>query len=374
MRIEPFRAVYPNFDYITSVDAFFDTVKEDYPEYRKAGFFTQTKEEALYVYEISRAGRKHTGIICCVDIQEYINGNIKKHENTLPAKEQEQMHLIISRNAIVKPVLITHPNVAALDDLMKAQKTSVQNFYSTCFSNGEAHQLWQVKDKVSIKTFQELFNKEIKHSFIADGHHRCSTTALLFDRMKEQGKEEGYNKLFVCYFPEDQLEVHDYNRVVEGLTDNSLSSFMAQLSTVCNIKLLKKARKPKRKFEITLFINKEWYALTWRKKVLKKYKDEKVLLDAQILDDLVLENILGMEDVRTDPRLKYVEGPKGIEALRLRTIKNENRIGFCLYPVELKDLMEIATLNKIMPPKSTWFEPRIKNGLAVLELLKLEKE
>jgi len=368
MRIEPFQAVFPNFDYITSVDAFFDSVKIEYPQYRQAGFFNKASQEALYVYEIGRAGRTHTGLICCVDIQEYINGNIKKHENTLPAKEQQQMHLIISRNAIVKPILITHPTIKKIDDLLAAQKTEDQAFYATSFINGETHKMWQIKSGSKIEEIQKIFAEHVSHAYIADGHHRCSTSSLLYQRMKEHGKSDQYNKLYVTYFPESQLEVHDYNRVVEGLDEVSLSKFMAKLSNVFSIKPLKKGRKPKQKHELTFYINKEWYALRWKKKVLKKYENHQVVLDAQLLDDLVFENILGFEDVRTDTRIRYIEGPKGINAIKQQVNKNSKRIGFCLYPASLSDLIEIADRNEIMPPKSTWFEPRVKNGLLALEL------
>ncbi len=368
MRIEPFQAVFPNFDYITSVDAFFETVKFEYPQYRQSGFFQKASQEGLYVYEISRAGRTHTGLICCVDIEEYKKGNIKKHENTLPAKEQQQMHLMISRNAIVKPILITHPTIDQIDVLLAAQKTEKQAFYSTSFSNGESHKMWQIINGSRIEEIQSVFAKHVHHAYIADGHHRCSTSSLLHDRMKEHGKSDQYNKLFVTYFPESQLEVHDYNRVVECLDDVSLSRFMAQLSNIFRIKPLKSGRKPRQKHELTFCINKEWYSLKWKKKVLKQHENDTVILDAQLLDELVFEKILGFEDVRTDSRLKYIEGPKGINAIRQQVNKNDKRVGFCLYPANLGDLIEVADRCEVMPPKSTWFEPRVKNGLLALEL------
>ena len=368
MRIKPFMAVYPNFDYITSVDAFFDTVKVDYPEYRQSGFFHNANKEALYVYEITREGRTHTGLLASVDIEEYINGNIIKHENTIAAKEQQQMHLMISRNAIVKPILLTHPNVEPLDIIMAQQKKPNQLFLETKFeATQEIHKIWQLADPEVISSIQDIFKNKIPQTFIADGHHRCSTTSIVYERMKAKGKGEYYQNLFIAYFPNSQLEVHDYNRVVEGLNESSLTQFMARLSAICNIKLLEEPRKPERKHEMTMFINREWYAIDWRNRVLEKYKDEPVILDANLLDHLVFEDILGIEDIRNDQRIKYVDGPKGIDAVRTRVLRNENRLGFCLYPVALEDIMTIASCNKVMPPKSTWFEPRIKNGIMALE-------
>jgi len=188
----------------------------------------------------------------------------------------------------------------------------------------------------------------------------------MYDRLQE--KNEGdYKLLLSAFFPAQELDIHDYNRVVIGFNELSLSSLVVKLSQVFDMDVLNKPRKPKEKHELIMFLNKEWFSLKWKNSILKKYDKEKVLLDANLLDQEVMQSILGIEDVRTDSRLKYVEGTKGIEEIRLRANKGEERIAFCLYKVELRDLMQIADANKIMPPKSTWFEPRMKNGLIAKE-------
>ena len=368
MRILPFQAVYPNFEYISSPDSFFGAVKYEYPEYKKSGFFTKAPQEAIYIYEIRSETRRHTGIVACADVHDYLNQKIKKHENTLPSKEQQQMHLMISRNATVKPVLLTYPGVKELNKLIADFKKENDPYYSTCFQDeGKTHIIWEVSDGRLIEKMQKLFKKKVPITYIADGHHRCSTTALMYKRLKDKKEEKDYGRLFSAFFPLDELEVHDYNRVVEGFNDYTLTAFMAKISQLFDIELLNKPSKPVKKHEVVMFINKEWYRLTWKKSFLKPSPESKILLDASLLDRLVLKDILGIKDVRTDTRVKYIEGPKGIHEIKNRVMKNENRVAFLLYPASLNDLMKIADANQIMPPKSTWFEPRMKNGVIVQE-------
>ena len=368
MRIKPFQAVYPNLNFITSPDEFFGTVKERYPEYRESGFFNKTAQESLYVYQIKAPHRVYTGIIACTDVRDYLDGKIKKHENTLAAKEQQQMHLMLQRGAIVKPILLTYPDVPKLNKLILKITKQQEAFYEVLFEKqNQVHSFWELSDGQQIQQIQDLFKAKIPETYIADGHHRTSTTALMHKRLGHQKGEPNYDQVLCAFFPSKELDVHDYNRVVDGLTDMSLTTFMAKISQIFEIEILKKERKPKEKHEIVMYVNREWFALRWKTKVLKAYKNEKVLLDVTLLNEKVLHDIIGITDVRTDLRVKYVEGPKGVEDIRNKTNKSDTKIGFMLYPVRLEDLMTIADAEQVMPPKSTWFEPRIKNGLIVQE-------
>ncbi len=368
MRINPFQAVYPDFNYISSTDTFFSTVKEDYPEYKKSGFFQKNAHEALYIYQIATPDRNFTGLIACSDIDDYLSGKIKIHENTLDSKEQKQLNLLVGRKAMVKPVLLTYPEVKSISRLIQQIIKKEECFFS-CNVPGEKqkHYIWEVADGQTIQKFQQLFNKDIHIAYIADGHHRSSATALLHKRFRKK-KKYRCDQLLTVFFPMTELEIHDYNRVVEALDDCTPTTFMARLSQVFNITPLRKPAKPKAKHELTFWIDKEWYRLTWRKSVLKEYRKKKVLLDATMLDEKVLCDILGVVDVRTDKRLTYVEGPKGLAGFRKELLKTSNRVGFCLYPIDISDIVQIADMRKTMPPKSTWFEPRIKNGMIVAEI------
>ncbi len=368
MRILPFQAVYPNFDYIASPETFFGTVKYEYPEYKKSGFFKKTAQEAIYIYRIEVQHRSYTGLVACSDIRDYLDDNIKKHENTLATKEQQQMHLMISRNATVKPVLLTYHDVPEISQLIKNYIKDHPSFYSVDFlKSNQKHTFWEVSDGNTIQALQNLFKTKVSKTYIADGHHRSSTTALMHKRLKKKKGSKNYSLLLSAFFSADQLDIHDYNRVVEGLSEHSLTKFMASISNLCDIEILDGPAKPKEKHELVMFVNREWFRLRWRSTVLEGYQDNDLVLDASMLDELVLRDILGITDIRTDNRIKYVEGPKGLEEVRSRAIKNENRVAFCLYPVSLLDLMKVADLGKTLPPKSTWFEPRIKNGLIVQE-------
>jgi len=368
MRIEPFRAVFPNLDYVASPDEFFGTVKEKYTAYRDSGFFVKSAQEAIYLYSIKSKLRSYTGLIVCNNIHDFIDGKIKKHENTLAAKEQQQMHLMIARGACVKPVLLTYPRVNEISQLMENFSKELTPLYSVTFEKDQQkHTIWEIKNGKDIDKIQKLFAKKVPFSYIADGHHRTSTTALLYERMKEKKPNANYDLLLSVYFPSDQLSIFDYNRVVEALDEVSVSVFMAKISKYFDIEILDKAIKPRQKHEIIMFLNKEWFSLRWKDQVLEEYKDNEVILDANLLDEKVLTGIIGIEDVRTDLRIQYVEGPKGLKAIRSKTLKDKTKVGFLLFPVELNDLITIADANKVMPPKSTWFEPRIKNGLLVQE-------
>ncbi len=372
MIIRPFQAVYPNTDYIASNDSFFGTVKEEYVSYRESGFFNKTSQESIYIYRIQTTQRTHTGIVACADINEYINGNIKKHENTLAATEQRQMYLMMNRKATTKPVLLIHPKIKKLNLLLEQFIKENKPFYTIHFeSENQKHILWEISDGNTIEKIQQIFQKRIPETYIADGHHRCSSSALLYSRLKKKKKVNPYGNLMSAFFPVDQLEIYDYNRIVDALGEVSLTQFIVKLSNLFEIDFLDKPRKPKSKHEIIMFLNKEWFSLKWKKAILDKYKKQKIVLDASLLDEHVLKNILGIKNVKTDTRIKYVSGVEGIDAIRTKAQKSETRVAFCLYPAQMSDLLTTADEGGVMPPKSTWFEPRMKNGLIVQDLLGL---
>lgn len=368
MRIRPFQAVYPNLDFIASPDSFFDTVKHDYTEYKQSGFFHKAAQESLYVYQIKSGKKVHTGLITCVDIRDFLDGHIKKHEETLSAKEQQQVGLMLSRGAVVKPVLLTYPSVKSINRLIKKYIADHPVFYDIYFEKKkESHIFWEVSDGAFIQQFQELFERHVPTTYISDGHHRTSTTALMYKRTIGKSNNRSYEVLFSALFPDSELGVYDYNRVVEGLEDTSVAAFIVKLSRLFDIEVLDKPAKPERKHEITMGYGGEWFLLKWKKKVLGAVKKEVKRLDASLLNEKVLNPIFEIEDIRIDQRIKYIEGPKGLKPLQ-KLVNNSHQIVFCLYPVSLEDMMVIADTGNVLPPKSTWFEPRIKNGLLVLEL------
>ena len=363
MLIRPFRAVLPNMKFVASPKAFFSSVREKYPDYKKGNFFKKAAKEAIYVLQIERNGEMHEGIVTCAHIDEFVSQRIKKHENTISSKEQQQIDLILKRGAGVKPVLVFHNEVKKISAWVK-EIVSRKRLLEIKFSPKEIHRIWTVTDAEEIEHICRLFKKHIPEGYIADGHHRCASTALMSANHEDE-EVNPYEYLMTSFFPSTHLKIYDFNRIVNALQDISPVKFIVQLSEHCDITVLEEYRKPMEKFEIIMYLGKEWYSLKWKKKLLKSKKE--ILLDANLMNKYILSDILDFEDIRTDTRIKYLEGVKSVDSFKNQCNKIENGVGFILYPVDISDLIDIADKKKIMPPKSTWFEPRMKNGIIVQE-------
>jgi uncharacterized protein (DUF1015 family) len=199
----------------------------------------------------------------------------------------------------------------------------------------------------------------VRKTYIADGHHRCATAY----RLSQLNGNSPYRKTVCALFPSSDLEIHDFNRVVDAFSQCSSTFFMASLSQVCDIEIIAQPSKPRQKHEMLLLINEEWYRLRWKERVFSDLGYSVDALDTQLLNDLILDQILDIKDVSTNPRITYIEGPRGIDGLRQRVLLSETNIGIVLYPVQAAELFALANTHTVLPPKSTWFEPRLKNGL-----------
>ena len=369
MHIKPFQAVFPNTDLITSAATFFGTVKEEYPNYVQSGFFSKVAQEAIYVYQIREREHTYTGLVTCAAIEDYLEGHIRKHENPLPAKEQQQIHLLLRRNAQVKPVLLTYPPVEAIDAFTHDLIASKEPFLQIRFEpeEDEVHTFWEIKDDGQIRLIQALFEQYVPYTYIADGHHRTSTTAIMHHRQQNKPGGKLYDRFLCALFPTSELEILDFNRAVEGLNGHSPTQFMALLSSIVQIEPLREVLRPRQKHEVVMNLNREWFALRWKKRILRQYVDEEILLDVRLLNEWILQPILGIDDVREDARLRYVEGTRGLEGTTEKLVKSDDLVGFFLYPVSMEDFLHISDVEQVLPPKSTWFEPRMRNGLIVQE-------
>lgn len=369
MKLIPFKAIYPNLDLIASSDSFFGTVKHQFVEYKKSGFFKKSDAESIFVYKLQTRFSEHHGIVACTDIADILNGKVLKHENTLAPKEQQMMNLVLQNHAMVKPVLLAHDHVDELESLLKKIIKNKRVFFEVRFNEtGEKHSIWELKDGPEAREITRLFKKKVKRGYIADGHHRVKTALILHETdNKNEMMDTRIKSVLSLYFSWNNLKIFDYNRCVEIFQTVSPLQFLVELSHVCKVKKIKAGRKPKSKHEMTMLIYGEWYRLKWKKKILKRHSDHPVLFDTFLLNEYVLKNIVGIEDVRDDFRVKYSDGVTGITGLQEMVSKSENRVGFCMYPISSADLKEIADLGLTLPPKSTWFEPRVKNGLLVKE-------
>jgi uncharacterized protein (DUF1015 family) len=367
MKIKPFQALYPNLGAIDSPDAFCECAKDAFPESREQGMYQEFPEAALYVYQIEDGHRKHTGLIAMNELADFRSGKIKKHENTIHEKEKQQMELFLYWKAILKPVLLTYPSIAVIEHWLQEYISRMPAFFTTRFQkDGQVHRMWPVQDPQDIELLQKLFAANVPAAYIADGHHRTTSVALLQEQFQQQYSGCDFDHLFCIFIGADELDILDFNRVVEISPDLSADALISHLSQVFEILPLgAAARRPSHKYEIILHIADDWYALQWKTEILDGYPPEKVLLDVSLLNELVLKNILGMHDIRTDSRIRYVEGSQGIEGFRRSIASGRNRIGFMLFPVSLDDMMHIADAGESLPPKSTYFEPRIRTGMMV---------
>jgi len=366
MRIKPFQALYPNFDFIASPDSFCANAKERYREFQKSVFFEKMPEDAMFVYEIESEGRRHLGLIAQNDVQDFFEGRIIKHENTLREKEQQQMQMFLRWHAVLKPVLLTFSPVEEINAWLQTYAAGREPMFVTRFErDGQTHRVWPVTDVADIALAQRLFEKHISRTYIADGHHRTTTVALLHERLRDKNPVFDFDNLFCAYFPSDQLDILDFNRVVELPVGMGAIPLIVRLSKVAELEILGEARKPVEKHELVFFLQGEWYSLRWKANVLQALEHQHVTLDANLLNELVLRDILGITDVRTDARISYVEGARGLDGIRRAVGDRPDRVGFLLYPVSFDDMMQMADAGETLPPKSTYFEPRMKSGMLV---------
>lgn len=365
MDLIPFRATYPATKLIPSPESFFGTVKHNYPDYKKGGFFKKKGKEAIYVYKITTSLGSYDAIISCVDIHDYINKNVLVHEHTLASKEQRMMGVVLQNKAMVKPILLAYESNTKLESYI-AEQQKKKPFLDIPFPEANEHHIvWEVTDKKSLATLQALFKSTVPKSYIADGHHRTATAVSLYKNNDHLFSKESLREVLSIFISFKQLQIFDYNRILDILHEIDPIEFVAILSKYCKITPLSKGEKPTQKHDMTMLLRRKWYRLTWRKRVLKKYANEEVVLDADLLNRYIFTQICDIQNIREDNRIKYIEGVAGIQGLATEVNKSENRLGFCLYPVSKEELRSVADHEDTLPPKSTWFEPRIKNGLIV---------
>lgn len=364
MKILPFEAIYPNVDLIASSDSFFGTVKEDYSEYYKNGFFHHSGELAFYIMEIKSGAKVQSGIVVCLNIEDYTKGKIIRHEETIASSEQSMLKILLQRGAMVKPVLLCHPVIKDISKEVEKQKKKRKPFLQFTIDAGpQQYSLYQVPASEG-NDLVRLYKTLVPKLYIADGHHRCSTAEKL-NNLQGDKQDHDYSLILSALFPFDQLDIMDYNKVVQLPYHLSHTRFIAEISRYCDIELLISPAKPLRKHDLTMCIHEEWYMLRWKPEILKKYKKAPAVLDADILDIEILEGLLGIADVRTDDRVQHISGNLGPARVEEKARTSDHRVGFCIYPVQFDELVKVSDAKGALPPKSTWFEPRMINGIVV---------
>lgn len=339
--------------------------------FQKNGWLVQDEQENYYIYAQTMNGKTQYGLVVCAFVEDYLNGVIKKHELTRRDKEEDRMKHVRVNNANIEPVFFAYPDDEVLDDLV-AKYTAEKPVYDFIAPvDGFGHQFWVISDKDDIELITARF-AQMPSLYIADGHHRSAAAALVgAEKAKlnpnHKGDEE-YNYFMAVCFPANQLTIIDYNRVVKDLNGLSAAEFLDCLSENFIVEPKGTAiYKPVCLHNFSLYLEGEWYSLTAKPGT---YNDEDPIgvLDVSVSSDLILDKILGIKDLRSDKRIDFVGGIRGLDELKRRVDSGEMKVALALYPVSMKQIMDIADTGNIMPPKTTWFEPKLRSGLVIHSL------
>jgi uncharacterized protein (DUF1015 family) len=348
-----------------TVDAYqpevYKTAKENLKAFISRGVLFQEAKPCYYIYRLVMNGREQTGLVCVSSIEDYNNDIIKKHEFTRPEKEQDRINHIVNTGAQTGNVFLAYRNVAALDKLVSEWKTDRSPIYDFTAGDGIRHSIWVINTDKAIATVDQLFAAEVPVTYIADGHHRAASAAKSQLIFKHKNSENaGY--FLTTLFPASQLLIMDYNRLVKDLNGHTHETFFKQLANRFDIELVgEQAYKPTTLHEFGMYIDANWYKLNAKPGTFTH--DPIGVLDVTILQNNVLQPILGINDQRTDKRIDFVGGIRGLAGLEQRVKSGEMKIAFSLYPVTIEQLFDIADTGNVMPPKSTWFEPKLRDGL-----------
>jgi uncharacterized protein (DUF1015 family) len=339
--------------------------------FRKNGWLVQDDKARLYIYAQTMNGKTQYGIVGCAGVDDYLNGVIKKHELTRHEKEEDRMKHVRITNANMEPVFFTYPAVKEIDATIDAYVKANHPVYDFTAVDSIGHHFWVIEDDATRDKIIDLF-KEVPCTYVADGHHRTAAAALVGNEKRMQNPnytgEEEFNYFLAVHFPDDQLSIIDYNRVVTDLNGFSNEEFMKKLKEVFTIEPKgSKIFKPDQLHTFSMYLNGEWFSLAAKPGTFDD-SDPIGVLDVTILSQLVLDNILGIKDLRTDKRIDFVGGIRGLGELVKRVDSGEMNVAFALYPVSMKQLIDIADTGNIMPPKTTWFEPKLRSGLVVHSL------
>lgn len=311
-----------------------------------------------YIYSLTMDGRTQTGLVACSSVEDYENGKIKKHEFTRPDKEKDRIDHIVATGAQTGNVFITFKDVEELNTLMgkwQKEKSPVYNFTAT---DGVQHGIWVISDEKIIDRITELFRMDVECTYIADGHHRIASAAKV-KYMLPDTEEAGH--FLSTLFPASQLQIMDYNRVVKDLNDTCLDDLLLRIKKNFTIEKENKPYKPNETHNFGMYLKGQWYKLTALDGTFAT--DPVNILDTSILQKNLLEPILGIQDQRTDKRIDFVGGIKGIEELQKLVDSGEMAVAFSIFPVTIDQLFAVADSGEVMPPKSTWFEPKLRDGL-----------
>ena len=367
--------IKPEIDFPVGTDEHTEPVYQKAAEnlnlWRKQGWLVKDAKASLYIYAQTMEGRTQYGIVGCASVDDYLNGVIKKHELTRSDKEEDRMKHVRITNANMEPVFFAYPAVKALDDIVAEIVATQSPVYDFVAEDGFGHHFWLVDNDETIDKIVKLFAK-IPATYVADGHHRTAAAALVGKEKRAKNPnhtgDEEYNYFLAVHFPDNQLKIIDYNRTVKDLNGLSPAELIEKISADFELQTVGTGiYKPDQLHSFSMYLGGEWYKLVTKS---GRYNDNDPIgvLDVTILSSLILDKILGIKDLRTDKRVDFIGGIRGLGELKTRVEGGDMKVAFALFPVSMKQLIDIADSGNIMPPKTTWFEPKLRSGLVVHEL------
>jgi uncharacterized protein (DUF1015 family) len=338
--------------------AVYDKAKDNLQDFiKKETLFTEQKP-CYYIYQLVMDGRSQTGLVCVSSVDDYFKDVIKKHEFTRPEKEKDRIDHMRTIRAQTGNVFLAYNNVPELDTIINTWKNERTPVYDFKANDSIRHTVWCIDDDKTIASITRLFAEKVPSTYIADGHHRAASAAKV---SKALPGSEAAKYFLTTIFPASELAIMDYNRVIRDLGDHTKEELIAALQDDFMITQSPEAVRPARLHEFGMYLDKQWYILTARKGTFTT--DPIGILDVTILSDNVLDKILDIRDQRTDKRIDFVGGIRGLKELEKRVNSGEMKVAFSLYPVTIQQLFNIADSGNVMPPKSTWFEPKLRDGL-----------
>ena len=349
----------------------YDSAKEQFEKFQERGWLVQEDKECYYIYAQTMEGRTQYGLVVCASVHDYVNGVIKKHELTRKDKEENRMKHVRVCNANIEPVFFAYPDNTRLNQLIMRYAATKPLYDFVASVDGFRHQFWVISQPEDIKAITDEF-ASMPALYIADGHHRTAAAALVgAEKGKNDGLGDGEHEhdyfMAVC-FQASQLTILDYNRVIKDLNGMSSEEFLTKLNDDFIVEKKGTANyKPQHLHEFSLYLDGSWYSLTARPGT---YDDADAIgvLDVDISSRLILDKLMGIKDLRSDNRIDFVGGLRGLDELKKRVDSGECRWALALYPVSMQQIMNIADSGKIMPPKATWFEPKLRSGLVIHKL------
>ncbi len=342
----------------------YEKAKRNLAVFLEEQFLFLEEKPCYYIYQLEMRGRQQTGLVAVSAVSDYEHGIIKKHELTRPEKEQDRINHILTTRAQTGNVFLAFHAIPELHAIIKQQKEALAPVYDFTSVDEVHHRVWVIADEAVIKEITDLFATRVSATYIADGHHRAASAANAARQLSSgEGKPEASSSYFLTtLFPDNELQVIDYNRVVKDLNGWSTAEFLSALEYNFSLAKTGKTRvKPAEPHEYGMYLDGEWYRLLSRPGT---YSTDPIgILDVTILQKNVLDELLGIKDPRTDDRIDFIGGIRGLEALEESVDKGEMKVAFAVHPVTMEQLFEIADTGQVMPPKSTWFEPKLRDGL-----------